>query len=342
MESQNFVGSRGIKYLGQYKPIAPYALADDLFLLPAGSGMFPYGPGGEVRLNVSYFVAKDGRSDPHLINSFRDWLIFDAFVLADHFPIFYFDKNHIGGVELVPDEVSKLPQTPDYKQIDYSNIACISLIAEFANSRLPVLSYAHLFENYRGLSTETKDMVEWFVSAPYLSHTRPRAFFNINYWQLLHLTILLDRLVGLPPRCVHSFGACAVCGHSSQPHHSMRRKYWLRKFLTERIDSSDVVEEYARLIETGFVARNKMAHVPLFDRSSMPELVPGETQSYAVDEAIEEYEHNSAAFSSLLNSLNYVCRYLLFNQVFNTRFFIKPRPLNFTRVGGNKADSNAM
>jgi hypothetical protein len=331
MNSQDFVNSRGIKYLGQYKPNIPYELGDGFLLLPAGSVMFPYGPNSEVRLNVSYFVSTASRNDAELSTAFRDWLIFDAFILSDHFPIFYYDENLIGSVESVPDEVAKSSQTPDYKQIDYSNIAYVSLGFGPTQDGLPSLSYMDAYRNYRALPFDKKDLIEWFVSGPRRSQARPMPFFNTSYWQLLHFTILLERLIGSPPPCTQSF-SCETCQRSLPPHDSKSRKKWRRQFLSKRIHSDIVVEEYARLIETGIEVRNKFVHATLFDRSSMPELTPGETQTYGTGRAVEDYEHDSVALSSLRNSLNNVCRYLLLDVAFNTGFFMNLRPLNVIRI----------
>jgi hypothetical protein len=335
MGNQAFVGRRGVRYLGQYKPIAAYELADGLVLIPADSGMFPYGPGSsQVSLNVSYLVSADERSDASLTQAFREWLVFDAFILDDYFPIFYFDENEMGGVESVPNKISSASKTPDYKQIDYSNIGNITLRVYEAEERLPALSYAHLFDRYRALPLEAKDMIEWLMSGPFRSNTRPGAFFNPNYWQLLHLTILAERLIGRAPPCSASFGTCPACGFSSTAHPSVRRKDWLRQALGDRIDDPLVAEEYARLIETGVRVRNKIAHGPLFDRSDSPALPFSQIEVYEAERGIDEYEHDSVALASLLVSLRDVTRFILLDRAFNTRFFPKPRPLKVVRIGG--------
>lgn len=328
MHIQEFVGKPGVKYLGQHKPRGPYALSDNLYIVPAGSGMFPYA-GGQIHLNVSYFLSTEPLDDAVLEEIFREWLVFDSLAMDDRFPISYYDNNALGVLETIP-----LITSEPHNGTDYSNIAYLTLRARKDYPGLPVLSYAELFRKYQTLEHEKKEMIEWLASKPHRTHTRPRAFFNTNYWQLLHLTILLERIVGQPPSCERPLGTCSSCGYSPPPHYSMRRRDWLERFLQDRIPDQAIAEEYFKLISTALSVRNKIAHVPVFDRSAMPDLEPGETQSYGTDRAIDEYDHNSVALASLLVALDDICHYLLLDVAFETRFFMGIQPLNVTRLGG--------
>lgn len=334
MDSQAFESRRGVRYLGQYKPIAAYPLADGLVILPAGWDMFPYGPGGQMHLNISYLVGPNELSDSALAKIYRKWLIFDAFVLHDHFPIYHFDDNKVGNIEVVPAGLPTMATSPDYKQIDYGAIGHLVLMAKPTEAGLPVLSYSELFGIYQGLPSELKEMIEWSVSLPFRSFTRPDAFFNTNYWQLFHATILLERLIGIPPACPESFGTCTICGFTPSPHYTVRRRDWLRQVLTGCIDSAEVVEEYARVIGMGFLVRNKIAHVPLFDRSAIPDFPLGEMQTYGIERAVTEYDHDNVALQSLLILLGDIARYLLLDRAFGTKYFPRLRPLNAVRVSG--------
>ncbi len=337
MNDERYADRLCARYLGQHKPIAPYPLTNGLLILPAGSGMFPYGPGGEIRLNISFLVGSKEMSNSDLIIKYREWLVFDSFVLNDHFPIFYFDESKTGILEIVPTGELHEEATPDYKQIDYGNIADVVLMTAPEKKELPKISYSDLFAIYCGLPSEIREMLEWFVSEPYLPFTRDKAFSNTNYWQLVHKTILLERLIGMPPKCSGSFGPCTVCGLSLPPHNSVPRRKWLRQYLATRIDNDGIAEEYASVIEAGVDVRNKIAHVPMFDRSSMPELVPGEPQTYGVDRAIGEYEHDSVALNSLLNSLRDIARFLLLDKAFRIKYFPSLRPLKVVRVEGPRS-----
>jgi hypothetical protein len=332
-----FAGKRGIRYVGQYRPKQPYPLSEDLFIVPADWGMFPYGSGAEVRLNVSYFVSAKGLDDEALTKAFREWLVFDSFILADGFPIHYYDESVIGAVENVPDDIAALSaETQDHQQIDYSDVAAKAFQAMGDRQGLPVLSYGELLKRYQELDTDRREMIEWFVSAPHRSHHAPEPFFNINYWQLVHLTILLERMIGLPPNCEGAFGACPKCCKQPPPpsHHSMTRKDWLKCFLAERIADGKLVSEYAELIETAKGVRDEMVHVPLFDRSTMPDLARGETQVYGTKRTTDEWKEDRAALLSLVTGLSTVCRYLLMDMVFNVRSYRSIRPLKVTQIGG--------
>lgn len=297
--------------------------------------MFPYGP-AQTRLNVCYLVGPDKLPDAALTKAYRQWLSFDAFILHDHLPIYYFDENKVGGIEVVPTGMPNSATGPGYKQVDYSNIANLVLMTKPTQEGLPILAYSDMFERYQGLPCDLKEMIEWSVSLPYRSQTRVDAFFKPNYWQLVHAIILLDRLVGPPPECSESFGNCAVCGRLPQPHYFIPRREWLRRFLASRIDSIEVAEEYARVIYEAVLVRNKIAHTPVFDRSSFPDFSPGERQAYDIDRTIEEFKHDSFALQSLLISLSDIARYLLLDKAFGTMYFPRLQPLNTVCVGGSE------
>jgi len=338
MNSSSFEGHRAIRYLGQYKPIAPYPLTEGLLIVPAGWGMFTWGY-GEMRLNVSYLVGPDELSDQALADIYRKWLAFDAFILHDSIPITYFDNNTIGAIDVIPADVSPLSQNPDYNQIDYENIAHIALTEKPSEENLPSISYATLFASYIQLADELKEMIEWYVSLPFRWFIRPNSFFNTNYWQLIHAVILLERLIGQPPRCLDSVGVCATCNTHPQRHYSMTRRDWLRKFLADRINSVEVRDDYARTIDTAISVRNKIAHTPLFDRSESPEFPIGETQTYGIDRATTDYEHDFIALQSLLFSLREISRYLLLDQAFGTKYYPKLKSLNAVRIASGETSS---
>lgn len=332
--NQVFDGRRGIQYLGQYKPTAPCPLVNGFAIVPAGSGMFSYGPIGQVNLNVCYFVGPDGISDTDLSEAFRHWLVFDSFLLGDHFSIYFFDEGKIGAVDVVPADILSTAQGDGYKQVDYGNIANQVFWPPQAPEGLPVLAYPALFERYKALPSNLQEMIEWSVSYPFRSHTRISAFFNTKFWELIHAVILLEKLIGRPPVCEKTFGQCA-CGYKPEPHNSISRKKWLRQFLSSRVASAKVVEEYAKVVEEAISIRNKMAHTPQFDRSVLPELSPGEQVMYGIDEAIKGYKHDSVALESLLISVKKIARYLLLDEVFATRYFPNLKPLNTVLIKGD-------
>jgi hypothetical protein len=332
VDSNGFEGRRAVRYIGQYKPIRPYPLANGLVILPAECGMIPYVSGSQVRMNISYLVGPNDLSDAALTAAYREWLAFDAFVLYDQYPMFYFDEYMVGEVDTVPAAVPRQAPSPDYKQIDYEDIAKVMLMDESQPAGIPRASYSRLFAAYQGLCSDLREMVEWSVSLPFRS--RPRSN-SLGYWELLHKTILLDRLIGSPPNCPQSPGTCTACGFPPLPHHAVRRRDWTREVLANRIDDDEVVEEYARVIDIGVGVRNRIAHNPLFDRSAYPELSPGERQTYGVDRAIEEFKHDAVALQSLLISLKVIARYLLLDRAFGTRHFRRLQPLHVARVDGN-------
>ncbi len=300
--------------------------------------MFQDGRAGQVGLNICYFTGPDGLSDTELTTRYREWLAFDAFVLHDHYPIQFYDENETGRVESVPAGVPRSSNLlADYKQIDYDRIAPVMLRAEgLANEGVSSLSYADLFAAYERLHFELKDMIEWYVSVPHSYFTRPNAFFSVNYWQLVHTMILLERLIGLPPDCPHHFEKCPACGSSPQSHYRLPRREWRKQFLATQIKDFEVEEEYAQLIDAGVSVRNKIAHVPYFDRSTYPELFPGERQAYEINRAVTEHDCDRVALHSLLISLREVARYLLLDRAFGTKYFGRLRSLNVICIGSSK------
>jgi hypothetical protein len=267
---------------------------------------------------------------------FREWLVFDSFILSDYFPISFFDKGTIGVIEDISDNISNSPaDSSDYKQTDYSNITSIVLGILDNHQKLPVFSYDDLFRKYKQLNPETKEKIEWLVSTPYNTFSRSDAFFKIAYWQLVHLTILLEDTIGLPPNCKESFGTCPSCSTKLQPHYCMSRKEWEKQFLTTRISKPELVSEYVDIIEKARRIRNSLAHNTVFDRSEMPDLEPSETQTYDIQRALDEYKHDSTALMQLSIALSTICRYILLDVAFEISYYRHIPPIKVTRVGGD-------
>jgi hypothetical protein len=95
-----------------------------------------------------------------------------------------------------------------------------------------------------------------------------------------------------------------------------------------------VVAEYALIIEAAFALRNKIAHVPVFDRSTMPEVPVGQTHEYGTERAVEEYRNDNAALQSLLVSARTIAHHLLLKKAFAIHSFRKLSSLKVTTVGG--------
>jgi len=175
-------------------------------------------------------------------------------------------------------------------------------------------------------------MIEWSVSQPYRSHSRAGAFFNPNYWQLFHTMVLLEKLLGRTPTCSQDFGKCHVCGRKPPAHEPMTRREWFQQFLAKHINHEELVQEYARAIETGVLVRNGFAHNILFDSSTFPETPSGEPQEYGIDRAIAEYLGDSNALKALLLSLSRIARYILLNRAFGVDYFPRLPQLKSLRV----------
>ncbi len=332
LNAENFTGRQAIRYLGQYKPMGPYGLPGGFLILPAESGMFPHWF-GTLRQNVSYFVGPK-MPDKEIMSHYRDWLIFDSFVLNDKHPIRNFDEGYSGDVKTVPPDLPPDAVYPDYKQIDYDDIAGVMFMTGTNEEGVGHFSYRELFETYRGLDPGDRDLIEWSVSAPHLSWMRFDAFFKVRYWQLFHWMILLERLLGESPTCSADPTQCAVCGRSSVPHSAILKRDWFQKVLTDRIKNSSIVNEYVRVIEKGTKIRNKFAHTPSFDRSVYATMGHLERQEYGADRAVAQYTADAYALDSLLMSLEEIARYLLLDKVFGTQYFRKILALNVMGVQG--------
>lgn len=324
-------GHQAIKYIGRYKPNRTYPIGNGLLILPAGSEMTEYGCGSattQIRHNISYLASENETQIPELTEKYREWLAFDAFILNDDSPIRAFDAQKTGHLETVPRDVPENPSITNYFQPDYDNIsgAMFGYAHDFPG--LPTICYAETYQRYLNLPIKTKELIEWFVSFPtYLSQTycRNRVFFNPNYWRILHTTILIERIIGLPDACPQSPKTCA-CGSTLHPHHAVSRRNWLSQFIASRINDDKIAEDYARTIETGYQVRNQMAHSPQFDRSTH-EAPLEQPEIYDVNRAATDFEHDSAALMLLVSSLGDVARSLLLNIAFGINFFAPLRKL---------------
>lgn len=325
----------GIKYYGQYKPTFSYKLGDYLYIVPSGWEMVDYGP-AKIRQNISYFISEESETEDSLKEKFRDWLIFDSFILCDGFPVYFYDENTIGNtVEIFDSNFINISTDPtEYKSTNYNDIGSIVLLTRENEMEL---SYIDLYKTYNSLSGKDKDIIEWFVSKPSKKHSRLNPIYNVRYWQLFHLTVILEKLIGLPPRCTQQFEKCTECNYEAQPHYSVSRNKWLDDYLNNLINEKDIKDQYRKIIIQAFQLRNKFAHNPLIDKSGYPEIPIGFTDIYGHDRAIDEYKENSIALDSLLRTLSEICRYFLLNKFFKLNFFKKITPLMATTVGNSGA-----
>lgn len=198
----------GIKYYGQYKPNGSYELEEGLYIVPGDWQMVDYGH-AKVRQNISHLVTARLESEDSFKGKYRDWLIFDSLVLYDAFPIYFYDENVTGNTveEFEPSFIETKSQSVKYKSENYDDIDRIVLVT---GEKQRDLSYRDLFRTYSALGKKDKELIEWFVAKPSSSHTRLNAIFNVSYWQLFHLTVLLDTLIGNPPSCNHTYKQCPV------------------------------------------------------------------------------------------------------------------------------------
>jgi len=324
-------GRQAIKYLGRYKPNCTYPIGNGLIILPAGSEMTEYGYGGsshQIRNNISYLTTESEALPIELTEKYREWLTFDAFIFNDDSPIRAFDAQKTGQPETVPQSIPENPSDKDYWQQDYDNIAGAMFGYDPAFPGLPAIRYAETYQRYLTLPANTKELLEWFVSFPtYLSQTycRTDAFFNPNYWRILHATILIEQIIGSSDCCTDSPIKCA-CGRDLHPHHVVSRRNWLRQYIESRISDDEIAKDYVCTIETGYRVRNRMAHSPQFDRSTHEAPIE-QPERYNVTRASTDYVNDSAALMLLVMSLGEVARNLLLNSAFGINFFTPLRQL---------------
>jgi hypothetical protein len=322
-----FKERQAIKYLGRYKPNCTYSIGNSLIILPAGSEMTEYGCGGsssQIRNNISYLTTESEAQPIELTKKYREWLTFDAFIFNDDSPIRAFDAQKTGQLQTVPRGIPETPSGNDYCQQDYDNIAG----AMFMSPDCPAIRYSEIYQRYLTLPTNTKELIEWFVSFPtYLSRTycQPDTFFNPNYWRILHAIILIEKIIGSPNSCPDSPTSCA-CGSALYPHHVVSRRNWLRQYITSRIGDNEVARDYVCTIETGYQVRNGMAHSPQFDRSTH-EAPIDQPEIYDINRAAEAFKNDSAALMLLVTSLGDVARNLLLNSAFGINVFTPLRKL---------------
>lgn len=324
----NFNDRKGVVYFSQFKPTAPYVLTDDIVIVPSGGLMLPMHNGASIWMSRSYFVAPADWADNVVSERFRDWLVFDCFTMMNnHGTAHYDDNRHV--VEIIPNSNDGSDQR---NALDYGDVIGFLVGEPFAKPKdLPVMSYANLYCAFLMLPPEIRSAIEWFVSQP----PSPRRFdpFFGSYWGLLHMTILIENLIGLPPTCERPFAECEVCKAPSRPHYKVSRKRWLRQELAYRMGGTQLAEDYASVIEKAKSVRDNMSHRPHFDRSTIPFINVGQTASYGVDRAINEYKFDSNALLALLISLRGIAHALLVDQAFGIKHFTPLPELKVTTIG---------
>lgn len=324
-------GRQAIKYLGRNKPNRTYPIGNGLIILPAGSEMTEYGCGGsshQIRNNISYLTTESEAQAIELTEKYREWLTFDAFIFNDDSPIHAFDAQKTGRPETVPEGIPVTPSDSDYWQRDYDNIASAISGGGSDVSELTPIRYSETYQKYLTLAADTKERIEWFVSFPsYLSRTycRTDAFFNPNYWRILHAIILIEKIIGSSGICPDSPKKCA-CGSDLHRHHVASRHVWLRQYIKSQISDDEIAKDYVCTIETGYKVRNRMAHSPQFDRSTHEAPIE-QPERYNVTRASTDYKNDSAALMLLVTSLSDVARNLLLNSAFGIKFVTPLRKL---------------
>ena len=249
MTQCDFRGRRGIFYYGQFRPREPYAIADGIVIVPSGWHMLPLPPsGGALRLSRLHFVMPPDWSDKKAWERFRDWVIFDAFVLMNSRASILFD-NHIFQFEDVSSSVDTgvIGDAGDRQYVvDYNDVSNYLVEEPFSAVNVPSLSYWELYKTYLTLPAKTKSEIEWFISAP-PSPSSFDAFFG-SYWGLLHVLNLIGYIIGDPPNCDCKSEKCDRCGSPPRTHRRLSQRDWRREQLNARISDNHRVEEYATLI----------------------------------------------------------------------------------------------
>lgn len=317
-----YVGQRGVRYLGEYKPTVLYELDDGLIIVPAGWGFFEMPSEiGERRANISYLLSTKNLTDEELIAEYRDFLIFDALVMNSRLPIHFYDANmlNVEPVQLNVHEGVSGDDNDKYGQIEYSNITPYV----FNGAIVPNLSYAELFKRYKRLNDSDKLYNEWFAAATPRTSQRLDGFTNSNFWKVMHLNVLIDKLIEDPPLCDAKIN-CSECNRLLQRHYKMDRQEWLRQRLSERISDRNLIDQYVPIVKAARDIRNKVAHTTYFDRSRKPTLQVGESVSYDQQEVLQLYKSNSVAISTLVASLDFLTRSLILDYMLGVKHYHAP------------------
>ncbi len=322
-----FHGRRGIVYYSQFKPNAPYAVADGIFVVPSDGQMVPMHGAASIWMSRSHFVTPTDWSDGIAWERFRDWLIFDCFVMMNgHGAVHYDDNRHF--FEIIANPAGACD--PRYA-VDYSDVTGFLVGTHFARpSYLPSRTYSELYDAYRLLAPKVKSAIEWFVAQPPSPHRLDPLFGN--YWGLLHIAILIEDVIGLPPNCEHPPEQCKVCGKVPQPHRKISRGAWLRQELLRRLQNPQLVEAYAKLIERAKRVRDGTSHGPLFDRSTHPDMRHGEVIAYDVGRTLADFDQDSNAVMALLVALREIARALLVDHAFGIKHFTEQPKLKSTLI----------
>jgi hypothetical protein len=344
MSRTDFEGCKGILYYSAFKPSEPYGISDGIFIVPSGWEMVPLPQSvGSIRMCRSHFVMPTDWSEKVAWERFRDWVIFDSFVLTNSMSSLastLFDNNVFARDRATYSvyQGSKGDKSDRFGEGNYNDVIHILVGAKHKPENLSSVTYAALYDTFRSLTAEAKSAIEWFVSPPPSPRRFDDAFFG-NYWGLLHITILIENIIGLPPYCEHQLEECKICGIKPPRHYKVSRRDWLREGLETRVADTKRVEEYATLIETAYKIRNRMSHGPVFDRSSLPTMTHGQTEVYDVDRAVKQFKQNSHALSAILSNLRKITHALLVDQAFGIKYFAPFSFATFTIRGSVSVES---
>lgn len=334
-QASKFDGRRALKYLGVYRPKETLLLGKDYVLIPQYGRMEDRREGGNIRLNTSHFTSVEPRDDAEVMAAYRDWLIFDSLILGDSWPTRTFDA----GLEWVTvgEPHPELETDSTYHVLDYSDIGNTVYFPIGPDTpQPPKLDYVQLYDRYLKISPDTKDQFEWLVSTSgFQQSLQLSSLFRPSYWQVLHLTFLLDSFFGSPPPCDEvGKSPCPKCKRQVQRHHSVNPREWRRTKLLERVSDVILAESYQTYIETAFSIRHKSAHRPHFDRSDLVMGPTGVVREYDAPVSIGSYKEDRTALEAILLALDAICRMLVLDRAFDTRYFRDVPVLKTVAIGG--------
>lgn len=337
MNTQGFAGRLGFFYSGQYKPSQTITLSNGLTIVEAGWGFVD-----GLRQSFCYLIPPVGLSEEQARSLFRDWLSFHDFVMGITSVNRYDRGDFVFRPYSYAVEVGQSGDESDcYMRVDFNDVAAF-LFGWPPAGALPKISYRNLFDSYQVLDVPARDSIEWLASSPFerVGSRRPDSFTNSPYWELLHLVILLERLIGTPPTCTGRQSVCEVCGREDHGHYAKPYAAWLAEAIDELVADRQLTTAYVSVIQRARKVRHQLAHSPHFDRSE--HVAParhGVVESYDHVRAIAEYKDDSAALLSLMVALLQITRAVLVYKAFGYRHFKELPTIKSIRVGGPGAPS---
>lgn len=327
----------------QWSPKTSVKLPGAITLKPANRVQFRSYQGLKT---ISYFDSlyfiSQARSVEEHIEKLKKWALFHALIIDERHICHFIESGQIQRHR----QASRMGNIRKYGTANAYAVDFTSIARQvyWLHEPATVIDYRTLYEQYETLNDEQISLLQTcLLQLEQRSFTYPQySLFgeSLTYWQIVVYASVLEAIIGHASNCPGSVTTCPICNKHLQPHRQGSEKEWRESYLKPLIPDQTIRDEYLRVINAAYnQIRHPTAHAGVMPIPQSLSLLPGTTEVYDADRAIQEFPTDKAALISLVMSVRDVARYLLLHKLFQLNTFPQLTPLKVTQIGGEPQSS---